>query len=258
MMKTRTIKGKSLGIFLSLALCLSLAVPMAMPEGVKADVSDISVDPFDTNLILASTGYYIDMTAGTLLHSGKTITIKFPSDTTMPANGDAASHYLFNSTVCTVNGSVTSKELTLTVPTMVINAGTPFGVTITAAAGMANPSKSSQSGAGPYKVEVKTSDETTYVDSSAYSIVGVDVYTGGTVYSDSYTTITAAITAAAAGDTITVPAKTFTEAAPIQVAKQLTFLPASAPMVRPIPGTWGPPVLTPAVLRLNLPVLVTY
>jgi len=223
-MKTGTIKDKSLGILLSLALCLSLAAPIAMPGAVKANVSNISVNPYDSNFIGTSTEYQITMTAGTVLDSGKTITIKFPSDTSMPADGDDASHYLVDGTVCTVNAGVSGKELTVTVPNIVINADTSFIVTITSAAGMANPTDSSQSGADLYKAEVKTSAEPTYAPSAAYTIVGVDVYTGGTVYSDSYTTITAAIAAATDGDTITVPDKTFSEAGPIAVAKQLTFI----------------------------------
>jgi len=211
---------KHFSMFVVLVMLMGVVPAIVPASPAQANVSNITVAPYDSNFISAPTGYSVVFTSGATLDATTTITIWFPAGTEMPASLTASNYYI-NGFPCTVSASVTGDNLTLAVPTFI----TPGQVTvgILPAAGMANPPDSSNSGAGRYTVNVWTSAEPTPVTSSAYTINGIDRWTGDT-WQDSYTTIQAAIDDAADSDNITVPAGTYTEVGQIVISRNLSIV----------------------------------
>jgi len=202
---------KSFLMFVVLVMVMGVVPAIFSASPVQANMSNITVNPYDSNFIGETSSYIITMTTGAMLQppSAK-ITIEFPAGTDISAV--AAAHVFIKGAVCTTV-NIVGQQLEATVPgAVLINPGETFTVTISTAGGITNPPDSSNSGDGRYTVDVWTSVETTHVPSSAYTIFAVDLWeSNGTTWKDSYTTIQAAIDAAAAGDHITVPAGTFTE-----------------------------------------------
>jgi hypothetical protein len=209
---------KSFSLFMVLLLMSSLvAVVPARP--VQANVSSVTVTPYDTRIIGANTGYRITMTAGASLNYGDNIIIVFPSDTGVPSYIDYYNVFVQDNEADNVD--VSGQQITVTVPSMAIIPGQQFTVTFNKDCGITNPATS-----GSRAVTVWTTVEPINVTSSSYQITAVKVYTGTTAHSEN-ATITGAIAAAIAGDIIKVPDGTYNAASgesfPLVLDKSVTI-----------------------------------
>ncbi|MGD0352445.1 MAG: ice-binding family protein [Dehalococcoidia bacterium] len=187
---------------------MSTTIPPTPPNS-------ITVNPYDTRFIGLNTGYRITMTTGASLNAGDTITIVFPSNTTVPDFSSTPGNVFVKGTPC-VTVTVAGQQVTVTIPaTAPIVPGQQFTVTFNKASGILNPTTF-----GFYNVTVWTSVEPTHITSSPYEITAVKLIHG--VTTTGYATITAAIAVAVSGDTITVPAGTYNENLSVNIPLTLT------------------------------------
>jgi parallel beta-helix repeat protein len=212
---------KPFSLFMVLLLMSSLVA--VVPAPVRANLSSITVNPYDTRIIGLNTGYRITMTTGATLSAGDNITIEFPADTGgLGGVLVPGSKNFVNDSGAFV--SLDGQKVTVTIPNIApIVPGQQFTVTFRKDCGITNPATS-----GSRTVTVWTTVEPAHVISSSYEITAVKVYTGATKHSEN-ATIQAAIDAAISGDTITVPAGTFTEN--LNVDKSLILQGASSATV---------------------------
>ena len=189
---------KPFSLFMVLLLMSSLVA--VVPAPVRANLSSVTVNPYDTSIIGLNTGYRITMTTGASLSGGDTITIEFPDDTVVPSSIPYGNVFV-QSSLCPT--AISGRQVTITTPSSMVPVvpGQQFTVTFNYYCDIENPTSS-----GPYTVAVWTNKEPTHVTSSPYEITAVKIND-----SAEYATIQAAIDAASAGDTITVPFGTFTE-----------------------------------------------
>jgi hypothetical protein len=90
---------KPFSLFMVLLLMSSLvAVVPATP--VQANVSSITVNPYDTHIIGLNTGYRITMTTGASLNAGDNITIIFPTGTYIPDLSGTPGNVFVQDTPC--------------------------------------------------------------------------------------------------------------------------------------------------------------
>jgi hypothetical protein len=239
---------KLLGVGLTIALLVSLMVT-AIPASAlsQPSVSFGSPAPVgsDNQISKANANYIILVTLGKQLSSGDTITITFPSDTTIAASGSIAgtvsaspgwydgSYQTGGAVINLPSGNWTS-DSTLRSITKTLTTGDKIGesatVRLSITAGITNPTT-----AGSYVLTVKTGKETTAVDSAAYSIVVptvgalpgiVSVYNPGNVLMTQKTGGTAiqdALDAAGSGYTIEIGPGTYSEAAITTKATKVTI-----------------------------------
>jgi hypothetical protein len=201
-----TLNGRALARVGAVTLGGNIVTIPSMATSIPPTPSiGMTVNPYDTRIINLNTGYRITMTTGASLNTGNTITIEFPLDTTVPDPIAAGNVFVNGTPSSTV--VVSGQRVTVTIPATMspIVPGQQFTVTFNQASGILNPTTS-----GPYNVTGWTSVEPIHITSSPYEITAVRVYTGPTFQSEWFT-ITAAIAAASAGDTITVPAGTYDE-----------------------------------------------
>ena len=163
----RKITPNLIRLLVALAMVCGLVAIVAAPAG--ADVTAATVTPSPASASDAA-GYTVAFTvgaSGALTGNVSTITIKFPSDTTLPSS-IAKENASVNGTVCLVAPSVntTDRTVTLITPVSVTGSGN-VTVVIAQTAGIKNPSIA----ATTYKAQVYTSAESTPVDSTAYTIV---------------------------------------------------------------------------------------
>jgi parallel beta-helix repeat protein len=186
-------------------LLMSSLVAVVPARPVQANVSSITVTPYDTAIIGLPTGYRITMTTGASLNAGDNITIEFPAGTTVLDFSATPGNAFVQDTPCSTV-AVSVRQVKVTIPAIApIVPGQQFTVTFNKACNITNPTTS-----GSRTVVAWTSVETTHITSSSYEITAVKVYTGATQHSEN-ATITGAIAAAITGDTITVPAGTYVE-----------------------------------------------
>jgi hypothetical protein len=202
-----------LGVGLTVALMVSLMLGAAP---VKADVSQPSVT-VTPDSISAAAQYSISFYNNLPLAVGQTVTVQFPSDTGIAAaytgETDVFLDGLINTgvTAGTVTVSTATREVTITVATAAIASADKITVKfVTGGNEVKNPTTP-----GSYTLKVKTSLETTYVESKAYTI-GVPgvvaVYNKGGNYTGSYNTVKAALAAANAYDVLKIGPGTYTDA----------------------------------------------
>ena len=210
---------KHLAILLYFGLCLFLIAGLIPAGTAKADLSGVSVTLRDSAVVGESSGYDIQMTVGAAgsLAPANTITVLFPSDTTVPTS--IAPGYVFVKSVAAQTVSVSGRQVTVTLAAgcNVINNET-FTLMFALGAGLKNPTTPS----AIYTVSAWTNRETTPVTSSSYTIGGVEVQrTGGTI--GTYVTIQAAIDNAGTqdGDTLLIHSATYPEN--VNVNKELTL-----------------------------------
>lgn len=180
---------KVLGVSLVLALVLSFSLVAAVPVAALGQPT-VTVSP--ATISAADADYTIIFTLGEeLIATGDTITITFPDDTTVAASVTAtilASPGWFSADANTAEGwqdslqtstvtwssDATARTVTATLADDATEIGQAATVQISITAGITNPSA-----VGDYTLTVKTSQETTAVESASYSITAPVL--GGTV-----------------------------------------------------------------------------
>lgn len=174
-------KYRVFSVLMIMALLASLCViTVAMPSAASANVDAATVTPAPTTAG-STAGYKVVFHTGspsaTLTAGQDTVTIAFPTGTTVPASMDYR-NITVNGTALGVNGvSVSGQSVTLITPVSVSQGGT-VTVNIASTEGLKNPKLSMEPSTGGgdgigstgYKLKVSTSKETTPVDSSAYYI----------------------------------------------------------------------------------------
>ena len=162
-----------LGVGLTVALITSLMVA-AIPALALTQPS-VSFTTGNDVISYADADYFVYFQLGKELSAGDTITVTFPSDTTVgtpTANITAGPGWIggewknptLSSPTANWTFSATSRTVTKTLDTgSQIGEGAQVRLSITA--GLTNPSA-----AGSYTLTVKTSDETTAVESASYTI----------------------------------------------------------------------------------------
>ncbi|MBM3131552.1 MAG: hypothetical protein FJZ95_00765 [Chloroflexi bacterium] len=173
-------KHKIFSVLMVLALVSSLCVIMAMPSPVFANVDQprVAVSPSSAGLT-AQCAVSFSPGAGGDLVAGNTVTVTFPSGTTVPTAIDYRNVLISTSGTTTAANppvagvSVAGRAVTIQIPTGgygVVNAGT-MTITFTQLAGIKNPQVSTHAGdATSYTATVATSVESTPVASAAYTI----------------------------------------------------------------------------------------
>ncbi len=166
-------KRKIFNVLFALVLLLGMSLVMAAP--VAADVSQPTVS-LSTTLANTTAQYTIVFTTTSSLAAGSgTITITFPSDTTVPAYG--ADTYatgaitLQGASVSHGDIAVSSLAVTMTTASSIAG-GTAVTVVFTTTAGIKNPTS-----AGAVTLTVRTSAEATPVTSASYTITTVPTVT---------------------------------------------------------------------------------
>ena len=151
---------KPFSLFMVLLLMSSLvAVVPARP--VQANVSGITVNPYDTRIIGLNTGYLITMTTGATLNEGDNITIVFPTGTNV--SGVSSTNVFVQDELC-ATVAVSGQQVTVTMQKITpIVPGQQFTVTFNKACVILNPTTS-----GSRTVTAWTTVETTHVTSSSY------------------------------------------------------------------------------------------
>lgn len=150
-----------------LALVLVLGLSLATATSVVANVHHVSVT-VGNNTVSTESEYDIVFNITTTLAIGATISIGFPEGTTVPTTyetGDVTvQSTVQNATISSGDISVVGRNVTITLP-IGIGAATEVTVVFNVTAGIKNPTAK-----GDYTLSVKTSKETTWVTSSAYTI----------------------------------------------------------------------------------------
>lgn len=150
-----------LSIVLGLVLVLSLSLATAV--SVVANVHDVSVS-VDPDTVSTEAEYVINFTITSTLAIGATISIEFPTGTTVPTTYETGDVTVEGAAISSGDISVAGQVVTITLPEG-IGATTEVTVVLTEAAGIKNPTAK-----GDYTLRVKTSKETTWVTSDEYTI----------------------------------------------------------------------------------------
>ncbi|GAI42282.1 unnamed protein product, partial [marine sediment metagenome] len=165
--------SKIFGVGLALVLVLSLSLVAAAPVAASPNVSDVWVQLDDyTEYTITPTTYHVYFTPGAdLAKDVDTITVFFPIDTVPTDNvmvpvdpdGDAVA-----ATPGTATADVAGYRLMVTTP-VDITAGSEVRLDIP---GVKNPTSATNpvTGKPGYTLKVYTSQETTKVESSSYTI----------------------------------------------------------------------------------------
>jgi hypothetical protein len=157
---------KILSMLVALALVLSLSI-VATPA--LADVTSAKVDVYPTT-VNTKASYNITFNITKTLAIGDTISIGFPSDTTVPTTGYETGDVIVQSTV--QNATISPGDISVAVRTVTIKLpigiGAPGPVTVVfnVTADIKNPITPKTN----YTLSVKTSQETTPVTSQSYGI----------------------------------------------------------------------------------------
>jgi len=199
------------GVGLTVALLASLMVAAA-PVGATVSEPAVTVSPTD---ISTAAEYLIKFDAYFALANTDDIFVKFPSNTTVPATITApnitVSYDQGTYTPVTVapSSSATTRIVEFKNPTATTSAS-HIWVKFLVGAGIKNPSTP-----GSYILEVKTDQETTYVESASYTIgiPGlVTRYNKDGNYVGSYNKIQDALTASASEDVLKIGPGTYPDA----------------------------------------------
>jgi hypothetical protein len=152
---------KILSIVLGLVLVLSLS--LATATSVGANVHDVSCNVTPDTVDIAA-NYTIVFNITSTLAIGATISIEFPTGTTVPTTYATGVVTVQGTDISSGDISVSGRVVTITLPEAI---GAPKGVTVFfhEAADIKNPATK-----GIYNLSVKTSKETTWVDSDDYTI----------------------------------------------------------------------------------------
>jgi hypothetical protein len=152
---------KILSVVLGLVLVLSLS--LATATSVGADVYDVSCNVTPNTIDIAA-NYTIVFNITSTLAIGATISIEFPSDTTVPTTYATGVVTVQGTDISSGDISVSGRVVTITLPEAI---GAPKGVTVFfhEDAGIKNPATK-----GIYNLYVKTSKETTWEESDDYTI----------------------------------------------------------------------------------------
>jgi len=164
---------KIFSIVLALVLALSLSLATATSVVAIDDVS-VGVSP-DT--VGTEAQYVINFTITRTLAGGDLISIEFPADTTVPDTYKTGDVTVESWNISFNDISVAGQVVTITVPYS-IGAITQVHVVFKEAAGITNPTTPSTD----YTLDVKTSQETTWVPSDKYTIRLSDYSTYEFVY----------------------------------------------------------------------------
>jgi hypothetical protein len=153
-----------LGFLFVLVLCLFI-----MPMAAYATVSDVSVD-VDPLTAGTAAAYSIDFTTGAegaLVGGEDTITVTFPSGTTVPSSISTSRIQVNDTAPKAVTCSTSNRTVRITLnDSQAIEAGAAVTVDIASAANIKNPSST-----GTYSLTVETSKEDAAVESNDYEII---------------------------------------------------------------------------------------
>ena len=165
---------KILSIVLGLVLMLSLS--LATATSVVANVHDVSVT-VAPNTTSTEAEYKIVFNITSTLAIGGTISMEFPTGTTVPTTYATGEVTVQGEDISSGDISVAGQVVTITLP---VGIGAPGEVTVVfnVAAGITNPATPSSD----YTLRVKTSKETTWVISDEYTIRLSDYSTYEFVY----------------------------------------------------------------------------
>ena len=146
-----------------LALVLVMGLSLATATSVAATVHDISVD-VSPDTVDTAANYTIVFNITSTLAIGATISIEFPTGTTVPTTYATGDITVQGTDISSGDISVSGRVVTITLPEAI---GAPHEVTVffQEAAGIKNPATK-----GFYALRVKTSKETTWVTSPDYTI----------------------------------------------------------------------------------------
>lgn len=173
-------KHKLFSVMMVVCLLASLCVIMAVPSPAFANVDAPSVTPSPATA--GSTAQYavaFSPGASGTLSAGNTVSIEFPSGTTVPTAIDYRNVLVATSGTTTATNppvagvSVSSRTVTIQIPTggYGVAASGTMTITFTQLCGIKNPQVSTHTGdATAYTAKVSTSRETTQVTSGAYTI----------------------------------------------------------------------------------------
>jgi hypothetical protein len=147
-----------------LALVLALGLSLATATSVAANVHDVSVD-VTPDIVGLEAEYEIVFNITSTLAIGATISIEFPSGTTVPTSYATGNVTVEGVDISQGDIGVSGQVVTITLP-MGIGAPAEVNVVFTEDAGITNPATPS----ADYTVRVKTSKEPTWVTSDEYTI----------------------------------------------------------------------------------------
>jgi len=143
--------------------------PLSRSSAIVASTTQISTPSVSPNTSVEnrSAQYNISFTTGQggFLSTSATVTVVFPSGTTVPEG--AISGVTMNNASTDAVGSSASRTVTIAVPVNIDNSAS-VQIVIGRSAGLKNPTS------GSYTLDVNTSSETTPVTSSSYSISSAD------------------------------------------------------------------------------------
>lgn len=211
-------------LYLVFALALAVGVAGVPAAPASADVSQPTVT-LDDYSVSAAAQYTIKFDSLWALNS-KTITVKFPTGTTVPSGSititlvkvcpDADVALPAWEPCSAATGDATARTIVVTMPGSNYPAGIHVGVKIDAAANVLNPATP-----GDYTLQVKTQEEPTYVESESYTIMvpgKVERYNSAGTYLGSFNTITEALAAAEAEDVLKVGPGTYTPSSTLTIS----------------------------------------
>jgi len=159
-----------------LALVLILGLSLATATSVVADVHDISVN-VDPNEVSQEAKYEIVFNITATLAIGATISIEFPTGTTVPTTYAIGDVTVQDQDISPTDIGVVGRVVTITLP-IGIGALNEVTVVFEEAAGIKNPATPSSD----YTLRVRTSRETNWVTSEKYTIRLSDYSTYEFVY----------------------------------------------------------------------------
>ena len=151
---------KIFGIVLALVLGLSLVTATSVVADVGSAIVTVAPDTVGSNA-----SYKIVFNITSTLAIGATISIEFPTGTTVPTTYATGNVTVQNVSISSGDISVSTRTVTITLPTAI---GAPSEVTVVfnVTAGIKNPATPSSD----YTVRVKTSKEPNLVTSAKYTI----------------------------------------------------------------------------------------
>ena len=178
--------SKILGVGLTLSLLASLLLTAAP---VLADVSAATVDPDDDDISATDVTYTITFQINADIDEGEFIYVKFPSDTDVSSvvTGDVtvtATSGIGSSPgeVDTVVVSVSGQTVTIELDDLSTTIGDPLGRLAWVEVEIGDVDNPDE--AGDYTLQVKTTPETTWVESAVYEIAEPSVGGYVSVYND--------------------------------------------------------------------------
>ena len=153
-------------VAIALVLVVGLSLVMAVPVSANVGTVTVTVAPNTISTVAKYTIVFNTEADGGLTAGVDTITVTFPSDTTVPASYTTGDITVNGTAVAGTAVSVVVRAVTITTPVS-ISASTAVTVIFTTAADIVNPST-----AGDKTLTVKTSAWTVPATSANYTIIG--------------------------------------------------------------------------------------